>query len=131
MLRIVGRSLGPTRTPAESVPVRATARKYRRSPNSDLALSADQMMSACSVGNPGKTTMTATMLEQSPDLWPQREDGKSVLDTIRKTLDTAVQDDPANGVYRVSRDIFTDPQIFEIEMKHIFEGNWIYLAHES
>jgi benzoate/toluate 1,2-dioxygenase subunit alpha len=54
-----------------------------------------------------------------------------MIDTIRKTLDTAVQDDPANGVYRVSRDIFTDPQIFELEMKHIFEGNWIYLAHES
>jgi hypothetical protein len=74
------------------------------------------MMSACSVGNPGKTTMTATMLEQSPDLWPQRREGnESVLDTIRKSLDTAVQDDPANGVYRVSRDIFTDPQIFELE----------------
>jgi benzoate/toluate 1,2-dioxygenase alpha subunit len=54
-----------------------------------------------------------------------------MLDTIQNTLDTAVQDDPANGVYRVGRDIFTDPEIFELEMKHIFEGNWIYLAHES
>jgi hypothetical protein len=42
-----------------------------------------------------------------------------------------VHDDPANGLYRVSREIFTDPEIFEIEMKNIFEGNWIYLAHES
>ena len=76
--------------------------------------------------------MTATMLERSPDLGSQWQEGKeSMLDTIRKTLDTAVQDDPANGVYRVSRDIFTDPEIFELEMKHIFEGNWIYLAHES
>src|SRR6266436_2152220 len=97
-----------------------------------LALSPDQMMSTCSATNPGKITMTVTMLEQNPDLWSQREEGKeSVLDTIQKTLDAAVQDDPANGVYRVSRDIFTDPQIFELEMKHIFEGNWIYLAHES
>jgi hypothetical protein len=62
--------------------------------------------------------MTATMLEPRPDLWSQRRERKeSVLDTIRKTLDTAVQDDPANGVYRVSRDIFTDPQIFELEMR--------------
>jgi benzoate/toluate 1,2-dioxygenase subunit alpha len=76
--------------------------------------------------------MTVTMLERSADLWPQRQVGKeAVLDTIQKTLDTAVEDDPANGVYRVRRDIFTDPQIFELEMKHIFEGNWIYLAHES
>jgi len=31
----------------------------------------------------------------------------------------------------VSREIFTDPEIFELEMKHIFEGSWVYLAHES
>ncbi len=29
------------------------------------------------------------------------------------------------------RDVFTDEDIFELEMKHIFEGNWVYLAHES
>ena len=76
--------------------------------------------------------MTTTMLERRPDLpWKQPERKESVLDTIQNTLDTAVQDDPANGVYRVGRDIFTDPEIFELEMKHIFEGNWIYLAHES
>ena len=76
--------------------------------------------------------MTTTMLERGPDLpWKQPERKASVLDAIQKTLDTAVQDDPASGVFRVGRDIFTDPQIFELEMKHIFEGNWIYLAHES
>jgi benzoate/toluate 1,2-dioxygenase subunit alpha len=76
--------------------------------------------------------MTATILERSPDLSSQREEGKeSGLDMIRKTLETAVQDDPANGVYRVSRDIFTDPEIFELEMRYVFEGNWIYLVHES
>jgi benzoate/toluate 1,2-dioxygenase alpha subunit len=40
-----------------------------------------------------------------------------------------VQDYPVNGVYRVGHDIFTDPEIFELEMKHIFEGNWVYLTH--
>jgi len=25
--------------------------------------------------------------------------------------------------------MFTDPDLFELEMKYIFEGNWIYLAH--
>ena len=54
-----------------------------------------------------------------------------MLDAIEKTLDMAVEYDPTSGVYRVSRDIYTDPAIFELEMKHIFEGNWIYLAHES
>ena len=38
---------------------------------------------------------------------------------------------PEKGVYRGRREAFTDPEIFELEMKYIFEGNWIYLAHES
>src|SRR5438105_5289503 len=76
--------------------------------------------------------MTAAMSHPSPNLsCKQPERKKSMLDTIQKTLETAVQDDAASGVYRVGRDIFTDPEIFELEMKHIFEGNWIYLAHES
>ena len=54
-----------------------------------------------------------------------------MLDNVQKTLDTALVDDAATGAYQVGRDIFTDPEIFELEMKHIFEGNWIYLAHES
>jgi len=52
-------------------------------------------------------------------------------DTIQKTLDTVLEDNAKEGTYRVARDIFTDPEIFELEMKHIFEGNWIYLAYES
>ena len=27
--------------------------------------------------------------------------------------------------------MFTSEDLFDLEMKHIFEGNWIYLAHES
>ncbi len=54
-----------------------------------------------------------------------------MLDAVQKTIDTAMEADAARGVFRVARNIFTDPEIFELEMKHIFEGNWIYLAHES
>jgi benzoate/toluate 1,2-dioxygenase subunit alpha len=54
-----------------------------------------------------------------------------MLDTTESRIDTALEDDAEKGIFRVSRDIFTDPEIFELEMKHIFEGNWIYLAHES
>ncbi|GAB3518756.1 benzoate 1,2-dioxygenase large subunit [Arthrobacter monumenti] len=53
------------------------------------------------------------------------------LDDVRSTVDEAVVEEPDNGIYRVNRKIFTDEEIFELEMKHIFEGNWIYLAHES
>jgi len=54
-----------------------------------------------------------------------------MLDNVQKTLDAAVEDNADKGIYRVDRNIFTDPEIFELEMRHIFEGNWIYLAHES
>ena len=52
-------------------------------------------------------------------------------DSVQTTINTALQDDAQAGIYRVGRDIFTDPALFELEMRHIFEGNWIYLAHES
>lgn len=39
--------------------------------------------------------------------------------------------DVAAGRVRVRRDALTDPAIFELEMRHIFEGGWVYLAHES
>ncbi len=50
---------------------------------------------------------------------------------LRQRLATAVVDDPATGAFRCRRDVFTDPELFELEMKHIFEGNWVFLAHES
>lgn len=50
---------------------------------------------------------------------------------IRNRIETAVVDDADTGQFRCRRDIFTDPDLFELEMKHIFEGNWVYLAHES
>jgi benzoate/toluate 1,2-dioxygenase alpha subunit len=46
-------------------------------------------------------------------------------------LANAVQDDKESGVFRCRRDIFTNVDLFELELKHIFEGNWVYLAHES
>ncbi|OZF35234.1 benzoate 1,2-dioxygenase large subunit [Rhodococcus sp. 14-2483-1-1] len=54
-----------------------------------------------------------------------------MLDHVQNTIDGAVIDDVAAGIYRANRSIFTDEEVFELEMKHIFEGNWIYLAHES
>ncbi len=32
---------------------------------------------------------------------------------------------------RVHRSVYTDPAIFELEMKHIFGATWIYVGHES
>ncbi|BCM87262.1 benzoate 1,2-dioxygenase large subunit [Methylobacterium indicum] len=54
-----------------------------------------------------------------------------MLDDLHQVVEGAVEENPETGVFRCRRDIFTDPTIFELEMQHIFEGNWIYLAHES
>lgn len=51
--------------------------------------------------------------------------------SLRKRIATAVVDDPITGQFRCRRDIFTDPAMFEQEMKYIFERSWVYLAHES
>ncbi|MDD3649905.1 aromatic ring-hydroxylating dioxygenase subunit alpha [Immundisolibacter sp.] len=39
--------------------------------------------------------------------------------------------DKPGETFKVHRSIYTDPEIFEAELKHIYEGNWIYVAHES
>jgi len=51
--------------------------------------------------------------------------------SIIERLDTALVEDSADGLFRCDRAIFTDVEFFELEMKHLFEGNWMYLAHES
>ena len=51
--------------------------------------------------------------------------------TTREILSRALENRPSEGIVRVNREIFTDQEIFDLEMKYIFEGNWIFLAHES
>ncbi|HBX54999.1 benzoate 1,2-dioxygenase large subunit [Pseudomonas sp. UBA2684] len=46
-------------------------------------------------------------------------------------LNSLLEEDKDKGVYRCKREMFTDPRLFDLEMQHIFEGNWLYLAHES
>jgi phenylpropionate dioxygenase-like ring-hydroxylating dioxygenase large terminal subunit len=47
--------------------------------------------------------------------------------TIRRLVDDRVED----GYFSVNRDIFRDPAIFELEMRHIFEGTWVFLGLEA
>ena len=39
--------------------------------------------------------------------------------------------DEREGRFRVDRAIYSDPDIFELEMDLFFEGGWVFLAHES
>jgi benzoate/toluate 1,2-dioxygenase alpha subunit len=46
-----------------------------------------------------------------------------------KPLNELIIDD-CDG-FKVHRSIYTDEEIFQLEMKHIFEKSWVYVAHES
>lgn len=36
-----------------------------------------------------------------------------------------------DGLCRLDRRVYTDPEIFELEMKNLWEKVWVYVAHES
>jgi benzoate/toluate 1,2-dioxygenase alpha subunit len=42
-----------------------------------------------------------------------------------------IDDRPADGVFRVSKSIYVDPDIFEMEIERIFARVWNYVCHES
>lgn len=42
-----------------------------------------------------------------------------------------VDDRPQEGVFRVSRTLFRDPDLFKLEMKHVFEGGWVFIGLSS
>lgn len=49
------------------------------------------------------------------------------------TIDLAglIDDRPEDGIFRVNRAIFREPRIFDLEMRHIFEGGWVFLGLAS
>ena len=53
------------------------------------------------------------------------------LHQLKDRISGLIVNDPVAQQYKLDRDVFLDETIFELEMKHIFEGNWIFVAHES
>lgn len=46
-------------------------------------------------------------------------------------IDRLVVDRPEEGVFKVHRDLFASPRLFELEMEHIFEKSWVYVGFEG
>jgi benzoate/toluate 1,2-dioxygenase alpha subunit len=42
-----------------------------------------------------------------------------------------VDDRVDEGVFRIDRSIYTDPDIFDAEMERLYEKGWVFLCHES
>ena len=54
------------------------------------------------------------------------------LDAPRVAPDGIVEDDPENGVFlRARRDMFTDEELFELEMKHVVRGQFGFTSPTS
>lgn len=49
----------------------------------------------------------------------------------RDFIDGCLDFRPEDEVYRVRRSMFTEPELFDLEMELIFEKTWIYACHES
>src|SRR5688572_13448251 len=39
-----------------------------------------------------------------------------------------IDDRPEDGVFRVNRAMFRDPELFALEMKNVFEGGWVFIG---
>lgn len=48
---------------------------------------------------------------------------QKTLSALKDKISQALIVDRENHIYRCHRSIFTDSQLFDFEMKHIFEGN--------
>ncbi len=46
----------------------------------------------------------------------------------RFALADLVDDRPDDGVFRVNRAMFRDPDLFALEMRHVFEGGWVFVG---
>lgn len=53
------------------------------------------------------------------------------MTSTNRNIGGIIDDRPLDGVFRVHRDAFTDPEVFELEMKHIFESTWMFVGLES
>ena len=57
------------------------------------------------------------------------EDAMSVRNGI--DVSALIDDRTADGMFRVDRAIYLDPEIYEHEIDVFFEAGWLYLCHES
>jgi benzoate/toluate 1,2-dioxygenase alpha subunit len=57
--------------------------------------------------------------------------GRERLQHLKTDLVGNVLHRTEEGLHLGARNIYTDSELFELEVRHIFEGNWVYAAHVS
>ena len=53
------------------------------------------------------------------------------LQGLKGRMRSWLKKDRERGIFKLDRAAFTEAALFELEMKYIFERNWVFLAHES
>ena len=53
------------------------------------------------------------------------------LQHLKTRMRSWLSKDEERGIFKMDRTAFTEAALFDLEMKYIFERNWVYLAHES
>jgi benzoate/toluate 1,2-dioxygenase alpha subunit len=53
------------------------------------------------------------------------------LQGLKGRMRSWLKKDHERGIFQLDRAAFTESALFELEMKYIFERNWVFLAHES
>ncbi|MCK0538348.1 aromatic ring-hydroxylating oxygenase subunit alpha [Alcanivorax quisquiliarum] len=61
----------------------------------------------------------------------QAHDADPNLEALRERAARMVDSRLSEGVFRVDRSIYTDEELHELEVKNIFEKDWVFLCHES
>lgn len=62
---------------------------------------------------------------------PRRDPALQAREARSAWLRAMVEDEADQGRFQVSRHVFSDPELFELELTHIFEGTWIFIGLES
>src|SRR5258706_5797168 len=73
------------------------------------------------------TGLTARTLFSKETLMAIARTASDWRDFVQDCLDFR----PEDNVYRIARAMFTEPELFDLEMELVFEKNWIYACHES
>lgn len=81
--------------------------------------------------NQNNKTMWMKPLSSEDNSVPTSTKFNEGLRRIKKDLIDNVLQLGEDGIKLGARNIYTDPELFELEMRYMFEGNWIFAAHDS
>ncbi len=66
-----------------------------------------------------------------PNFDPAEAHKATGMRSVMRSVTGLIDDRPGDGVFRVHRDVYTAPDLFDMEMEFIFERTWNFLGFDS